>query len=77
MCFFHESDFPALEHWVNSCGMKSCYYCYPVNVIIKIYRRYYLDAYEDVSFRVFFPTACVGFFCEILVLEEKTVHAYQ
>lgn len=24
------------------------------------------------SFRVFFPNACVGFFCEILVLEEKS-----
>lgn len=28
-----------------------------------------------VSFRVFFPNACVGFFCEILVLEEKKAHA--
>lgn len=26
------------------------------------------------SFRVFSPNACVGFFCEILDLEEKNVH---
>lgn len=29
----------------------------------------------SMSFRVFFPNACVGFFCEILVLEEKNIHA--
>lgn len=29
----------------------------------------------SVSFRVFLPNACVGFFCEILVLEEKNTHA--
>lgn len=28
------------------------------------------------SFRVFSPNACVGFFCEILDLEEKNVHTF-
>lgn len=34
MCFFHEYDFPSLEHWVNAYGMKSCV----TVVIIKICR---------------------------------------